>query len=168
MQDNDGLFPSGADAVDSLTSAWTKAEDGEYAAQVGQLQPLTRVLKPYIKSRFIWKCPSDKGFDKDDISHEIISGRPTSFDAFGLSYYYRTELTLKRKNGLVSYEDYEPYLQHGPEDINVLADSDGSWHGERKQKSGRYNVLMADWHVESMRYDEYLSAWHLMLDAPSS
>lgn len=166
-QDYDGLFPRGGDPTDLNTDAWHGAANGVYEWQVDQMPPLTYVLRPYIKSSQIWRCPADAGFDIGDISGQPLDARPSSFEKFGMSYYYRTELTLKNKRDLAGW-DYAN-VEHGASDINVLADGHGSWHGQDEPRSlRRYNVLMSDGHVANMTRKQFQDAWHLRLDGPTA
>lgn len=168
-QDHDGLFPRGGDPTDLNTDAWASAANGIYEWQVDELPPLTFVLSPYIKAPKVWRCPADLGFDIGDMSGQPLDARPSSFEKFGMSYYYRTELTLKRKKDLVGWEDGNPPLQRGPSEINVLADGHGSWHGQDEPWSQRrYNVLMGDGRVVNFSRAQLKSAWRLNLDGPEN
>lgn len=166
-QDYDSLFPRGGDPTDINTNAWQNAFNGQFAQDVKELRPLPIVMQPYVKSQDIWRCPADTGFDVAETGSGVpLNARPTSYDAFGTSYFYRTELTLRRKIDLVGFERKPPHTQHGPSDINVLFDGVGLWHGSKGPGERRYNVLMADGHVENMTLDEFNTAWSLLLDSP--
>ncbi len=167
-QDNDELFPRGGDPTDLQTDAWQTAAGGVYEFQVDQLPPLTYVLQPYIKNRELWHCPADSGFDIGDISGQPLDAQPSSYAKFGMSYYYRTELTLKRKKDLLGWDRQTPPQEHGPSEINVLADGHGSWHGQDEPWSlRRYNVLMGDGHVVNFTRKQLKDAWRLNLDGPT-
>lgn len=161
--DNDDLFPRGGDPTDVHTELWHQAAAGVYAVEVDGLPPLTFVLRPYTKSKNLWRCPSDIGFDVTE-SFQPLSARPTSFDAFATSYYYRTELTLKRKKDLLAHDRTLPHTEHGPSEINVLFDGHGSWHGGADAKQRRYNVLWGDGHVKNTGRDSFIQAWRLRLE----
>ena len=103
--DYDGLFPRGAGPNRFGYHALEMARQRHFC---GELPPLRSVLQPYVKSPQIWRCPADSGFDFDDVANQPIKARPTSFDAFGTSYYYRTELTLKRKKELAGWNKGRP------------------------------------------------------------
>ena len=168
QQDYDGLFPRGGDPTDLQTDTWLQAADGVYQWEVDQLPPLTYVLRPYTKANQIWRCPADNGFDIEDISQQPLDAHPSSFERFGMSYYYRTELTLKRKKDLVAYNNANPPAQYGASDINVLADGHGSWHGQDEPWSlRRYNVLMGDGRVVNLTRKQFKDAWKLHLDPPT-
>ena len=165
-QDYDGMFPRGGDPTDLNTDIWQDAANGIYQWQVDQLPPLTYVLIPYIKAPAIWRCPADTGFVIDDISNTILNAHPSMFQAYGMSYSYRTELTLKNKKDLLGWDSSK--AEHGPADINILADGSGSWHGQDKPKSlRRYNVLMGDSHVANLTWQQFKTAWALKLEPPA-
>lgn len=166
-QDSDGFYPRGGDAVDILTDAWKFSEGGQYQNDAAQLRPLTFVLKPYVQNKEIWHCPSDSGYMEDDPSHVLLDAHPTAYDAFGMSYSYRTALTLKRKINLIGYEPAAPFTEHGPSDICVLMDSSGSWHGGTEKAAKRYNVLMADGRVVNQNHAQFKAGWKLLLDPPT-
>jgi len=91
------------------------------------------------------------------------------FEKFSMSYFYRTELTLKNKKDLVGWERYGSHVEHGASDINVLADASGAWHGQDEPWSlRRYNVLMADGRVANMTRHQFKDAWYLNLDGPTA
>jgi len=169
-QDFDDLFPRGGDPVDLNTDAWHTAANGIYEYQVGQLPPLTYTLRPYIKSLETWHCPADTGFDVSDLSGHPLDARPTMFEKFNMSYFYRTELTLKNKKDLVGWDRrFNPPVEHGPSDINVLADASGAWHGQDEPWSlRRYNVLMADGRVVNLTRHQLQGARYLNLDGPTA
>ncbi|MCW3060907.1 MAG: prepilin-type N-terminal cleavage/methylation domain [Capsulimonas sp.] len=167
--DNDQYFPHGGDAVDKNTGIWNTAEGGDFGNDVQQMPALTDLLSPYIKSKEIWRCPSDSGGDFVDAGMGAIplSARPSYYEQFGLSYSYRTELGLKRKSisETAAYEPLPPYTPHGLSEINVLFDNIGSWHGDRS--NDRYNVLMGDSHMTSMTRDRLDQTWSLTLNPPN-
>lgn len=177
MQDSEDRYPRGGDPTDINTDAWNNAFNGEFAADAKALRPLPLVLQPYIKNSEIWRCPADTGFDYTDTKIPIpLKARPSSFDVFGTSYYYRTELTLRRRRNLVAYEAQPPYTEHGAAEINMIFDGKGTWHGDgqgdniksEEWRKGRYNVLMADGHVTYMTADELNAAWSLKMVRPAS
>lgn len=167
QQDYDGFFPHGGDPTDIRTDIWDDVGNGKFGSEAHQLQPLQVVLRPYVNNFETWHCPADNGFDYDDVANRKVNARPTSFEAFGTSYYYRTSLTLKRKKDLLGWESYPPYVEYGPESINVLFDGSGAWHTGGDQDPRRYNVLWGDGHVKNVGRVAFLEAWHLQLDKPS-
>lgn len=167
QQDYDDLFPRGADPTDMETSFWNTFQNGAYSGETQALPPLQWVLSPYVKNQQIWHCPADSGFDYEDLANQPLNARPTSSEAFGTSYYYRTEITLKRKKDLAGWETWPPYAQHGPEAINVLFDGSGAWHNGNETDPRRYNVLWGDGHVKNVGRAAFLAAWRLKLEQPT-
>ena len=168
-QDYDDLYPRGGDPTDINTDAWKRAFNGEFSEDAKALRPLPIVMQSYVKNPELWHCPADTGFDYDDTeSRNQLNARPTSFDAYGSSYYYRTELTLRRKKDLVAYDPLPPHAEHGASDINMLFDGTGSWHGGKAPQDKRYNVLMADGHVKNMTLAQFHAAWNLKFELPPS
>lgn len=119
---------------------------------------LSDVMAPYVKENRMWQCPGDVGFDICDTTGLPLPARPTSFQKYGMSYFYRTELMLREK----APED----LAHTSQ-THVLFDAAGAWHGATITNMGqgrRYNVLFADGHVKSLNGDDYDRVWSVRLD----
>jgi general secretion pathway protein G len=148
------IFPMGLDAGDKYEKdIWSGNPDasGIDFDNTGMLQT---VLSTYTKSSQVWSCPSDTGYDYDDILNRPMPARPTSFGKYGLSYAYRTELAFKRLS--------EPSLPT-PAETNVFCDSNGGWHGSSfnpfDRSAKRYNMLYADGHVKSVDNAAFHRAW---------
>lgn len=145
-------FPRALDAADKYApEIWASWPDGAKIMAETPLLPV--VLDPYIKGNAIWGCPSDSGYDYDDIANVFIDARPTAYEKFGISYSYRTELMLRTLS-----DDRLPE----PSETNVLNDANGGWHGSGKLSFGegrRYNMLFADNHVKSVDYAHFRQAW---------
>ena len=183
-QDYDDLYPYGADPSDLYTPIW--AHDPISYKQLISMpllnvpsptlhkaKPQTQggVLDPYIKSTEVWHCPSDSGYDTLDMNSyngfpTPLNARPTSFEAYGSSYLYRTELSLKHEpySTITAYDPDPPYAEHGPSEINVLMDGNGSWHGGLLVFDKRYNVLMGDGHVVNQNIDQFNKSWNLRFE----
>jgi prepilin-type N-terminal cleavage/methylation domain-containing protein len=169
-QDFDDLFPYGADPSDqhSYPSIWPP----NYQPIVAAMPQLNSVLADYIKSPSVWCCPSDIGFDHMDTLGETwvyLTARPTMYNAFGMSYLYRTQIALlhKRVGNLTAYEPYPYCTEHGPSEVNVLMDGNGSWHGlGLNMADKRYNVMMGDGHVISLNATHFYDTWRLSLTNP--
>lgn len=153
-QDSDQKFVLGVDPIDKFTNAWMGTP---YQTEATQLPLLPAVLQPYISSKEVWRCPSDTGFDTLDPTLGLtpLTAKPTSFDAYGMSYFYRTELAFREKTlaGL-SGVDFTG-RQYGVSEINVLGDGDGTWHGGSDDSEKRYNMLMGDGHVKNVTVDAF-------------
>lgn len=156
-------YPRALDPSDKFTpDMWNGFP--AYKALIDLMPLLPEAMNSYTKSDAVWKCPSDSGFDEIEKSGLAINARPTCFNAprtdkpgiFGMSYFYRTELTFKNLA--------DDFLGR-PAEINVLFDGHGDWHGsgflgtQRK----RYNVLFADGHVKNLGNDAFDAAWQTPL-----
>ncbi len=163
MQAYDNKWPLGLDPADRYTpQIWR--DYPEFQRQIPYLPLMHELLTPYVTNPKIWMCPADKGQIVDDVSFEVLEAHPSSYEKFGTSYYYRTELTVRQLTDTVI---------KNPSEINVYFDGSGAWHsGEdilrptdsweemtQKLQRYRYNVLFADFHVENLSRAEYWSAW---------
>ena len=169
-QDYDDLYPYGADPSDqhSYPSIWPPA----YQSIVMSMPQLDYVLTSYIKNPNVWHCPSDSGFDRMDTLGETwvnLPARPTMYDAFGMSYLYRTQIALLHETlgDLTAYEPYPYCSERGASQVNVLMDGNGSWHGLGQDvPDKRYNVMMGDGHVVSLNASLFYQTWTLSLTNP--
>jgi len=116
---------------------------------------IDQVLNPYTKSHLLWRCPADIGMGYTNIG-TLYAGHETAgqsaFEAFGMSYGYRSELGLA---------GYTIAGLRRPSDVNVLNDAAGYWHTRynRQPKPSQsdaddsdrwsFNVLYADGHVKN-------------------
>jgi general secretion pathway protein G len=167
--DADEYFPYGIDPSDKYTDIWSA--NPKFAAQVKVMPMLHDLLLPYTRDPLVWKCTADTGFDSVDVNYsggvEIpLDARPTEFEKYGTSYFYRTELALnvKRYSATDVYDPKPPYAEHGPTDVNVVMDGSGSWHGGYVFDQKRYNVLMEDGHVTNLNVGQMFNIWGLRLD----
>lgn len=169
-QDYDDLYPYGADPSDqhSDPSIWLPSQQPTIMA----MPQLNVVLAGYIHSPQVWRCPADTGFDRLDTwgdSYVNLAARPTMYDAFGMSYLYRTQIALLHETlcNLSGYESDPPCQEHGPAEVNLLMDGNGSWHGAgQDMPNKRYNVLMGDAHVVSQNAAQFYQSWSLSLTDP--
>lgn len=167
MQDYDDIWPFGVDPADKYTpDIWS--DYPEFKAKIPSIPLMHELLQPYLPSKAVWECPADKGQIIDDVSFHILESMPSSYEKFGTSYYYRTELTVK---SLISSS-----IPNLPE-INVYFDGSGAWHtGEpllerndsweeiqQKLKNYRYNVLWGDFHAKNVTREQYWTAWQTPL-----
>jgi general secretion pathway protein G len=150
-QDSDELYPWALDATDKYTpQIWGGFP--EFQAQIPFMPMLHDALAPYIRSRDLFRCPSDTGYDVQDFTGERLDARPTSFQRFGTSYNYRTEIAFRRA-GEATFQK--------PSELNVLFDATGRWHGGLIRDRLRYNVLFADGHAKNLSRDALDDLWEL-------
>lgn len=167
MADYDDKWPLGLDPADKYTPQIWNSQP-EFQTQIPALPMMNDLLQPYLPSRSIWKCPADRGSVLDDISYQFINSVPSSYEKYGASYYYRTELTVRQltSSGLPDISN-----------INVYFDGSGSWHTSKspllatdspfeiseKLKTYRYNILYGDFHAKNVTRDDYERAWDIPL-----
>lgn len=149
MQDNDGFYPHAVDDIDRLhPELW--GDHPTFAAEIPSMATLPHVLAPYTGSREVFHCPSDIGFAFSDIAEVPVNATPTSFQAFGTSYYYRTEMAAERYS--------ESQIDRASQ-INLIFDGAGNWHGTAIPERKRYNVLFADMHAKNISKEQLDEAW---------
>jgi prepilin-type N-terminal cleavage/methylation domain-containing protein len=155
-QDYDGLYPYAIDPADRYTPQIWNAYP-YFQQELPTMSMVHEVLQPYSKSKEIFHCPSDTGFDIEDFTGLQIdpagkppNASPSSFQKFGTSYYYRTEIAL-RHAGDQTFQT--------PAELNVLFDGAGKWHGSFLPPSLRYVTLFGDAHVKNISHDRLLQIW---------
>ncbi len=148
--DYDELYPFAKDPADEFCSViWS--DFPQWQAWIPYMPRLVDVLSPYIRNREIWHCPSDHGFTVLEDSGLPLNGKPTSFAAFGTSYFYRTEVAFRRL--LIGQ-------MPNPSKVNLIFDGHGSWHGRsNRYNRKRWNILYADGHVKTANRSQYDEAW---------
>ena len=101
---------------------------------------------------------------KDPTTVPLDAGN-SSYNTFGTSYLYRTEIALlgTRYGSLVAYEKNPPYAAHKGSEVNVLMDGNGSWHGGTFVSQKRYDELMGDGHVINQNITQFGQTWELSL-----
>lgn len=155
-EDFDGLYPYALDPADKFTpQIW--AQFPEFQKDIPSLPLINEALQPYIKSKELFHCPADTGFDYEDFGgYEIdpngkpANANPSSYQKFGTSYYYRTEIALKHAG--------ESSFQR-PSELNVIFDGAGKWHGTLLPLALRYNVLFADGHSKNQSRAQLDDLW---------
>lgn len=152
-QDYDEAYPWGVDPTDRYTpQIWSTYPS--FQAQIPFMPMIHEALQPYVKSRDVFSCQSDSGYDVEDFTGESLDARPSSFKRFGTSYNYRTEITfLHSTEGSIKF----------PSQVNVLMDAAGAWHGGRVFNTMRYNVLFADGHTKTMLRPDLETLWQIPL-----
>lgn len=163
MADSDDKWPRGVDPADKYTpQIWDEFPD--FQREIPNIPLMHDLLLSYCPSLKVWECGADKGQVLDDVSFEPMDTRPSTFEKYGTSYFYRTELTVRNLSG-TSLEDLA--------NINVYFDGSGAWHTNGKYlfeddtfdqtrdtlARYRYNVLFGDFHVKYLTRAEYMEAW---------
>ena len=182
-QDFDGLPPYGADASDKrVAGMW----DGQpkckakidampwlhYHEDLSLPKPNNWVpgaLDSYMKSRDLWRCPGDTGFDYLDNNFDPATGnlrampaRPTMYEAYGASYLFHTVIAFSETPIDSMTGKNFAGKEVGPAQINMLFDGNGSWHGQPFSLGVgglRYVTLFMDGHAKLLTYDQYQEAW---------
>ncbi len=154
QQDYDSFYPYAVDPSDRVAPSWH--DNPHFQSQIPQLPDVEDILQPYIKSKQVFACPSDTGFLIHDFAYVILNAYPTSFEKYGTSYYYRTELSAMHSS-VTSLTN--------PDKVNVLLDGSGNWHGSLVKNNQRYNILFADGHVKNVLRDQAIDAWSTPLGA---
>ncbi|MFQ6131854.1 MAG: DUF1559 domain-containing protein [Armatimonadota bacterium] len=151
--DYDGRFPYGVDPVDvQCPYIWNLYP--QWQVLIPDMPYYFDIVQPYCRSRELFRCPSDHGFDDLEIASAHLPTHPSSYEKWGTSYVYRTELAFRhvRLSAL-----------RRPSETHVLADAVGKWHGGHTVPQGRYNVLYADGHTKSANVEQYSDAWEVPL-----
>ncbi|RYX81907.1 type II secretion system protein [bacterium] len=146
LQDYDGFFPYAVDPVDRHGNIWR----GEFGTNAPNLPWLHEALQPYVKSKTLFRCNADTGFEYADFSAALQNVYPSSFEKYGTSYYYHTALAAVKAN--------ESRLLT-PAQINLMYDGSGIWHGTLFPPAQRYNVLYADYHAKNVSRSQIDEAW---------
>ncbi len=171
MGDYDDIFPSALDASDKYTPDIWKSHP-EFRERIEQMPMLHEVLQPYMKSKELFKCPSDIGGKYlDNHPWEKILAQSSMYGRYGSSYFFRTEIAFKY---------FTQTKFNLPANINVLFDGAGHWHGDGRaiddgdvgnyeqtyalQRTYRYNTLFGDFHAKSLNYDQLEKAWATPLE----
>lgn len=165
-EDYDERYPWAVDATDRYTpQIWN--DYPEWQQWIPYMPLLHEVLMPYCRSAEIWRCPSDYGYVYQDFNCEPLDATPSSYQKFGTSYVFRTEIAFRQM--MLSGFQY-------PAEVNVIMDSSGAWHGSegimrtraecfdsRFYRGYRYNVLFGDGHAKNITYFELDRAWNVPL-----
>jgi prepilin-type N-terminal cleavage/methylation domain-containing protein len=148
-QEHDELYPYAVDPTDRYTpQIWD--DFPYYQVMIPYMPMLHETLQPYIRSASIFRCPSDTGYDVEDFNGTPLDASPSSFEKFGTSYSYRTEISFRRM-GEASFQQ--------PSQVNVLFDAAGKWHGGYLFDRLRYNVLHGDGHVKNLSRSQIDRLW---------
>jgi prepilin-type N-terminal cleavage/methylation domain-containing protein/prepilin-type processing-associated H-X9-DG protein len=157
-EDSDGLYPYAVDPADYMTpQIWSQSQYKDFQADIPFITHIQDALASYVKSKEMFHCPADFGFDREDFTGLEIdptgtpkNAYPSSFQKFGTSYYYRTEIAVVHA-GQQTFQT--------PAEVNVLFDGAGDWHGTSIPPSWRYNVVFGDGHAKSETFDQLQALW---------
>lgn len=172
MQDWDGRYPAALDVSDYRSpKLWVGGHPNiENAYETvtalrmeGRILPT--VMTPYLSTVRLWECPSDTGVNFLNVSRAPSKGTTdgqSSYEAWGSSYAYRTELGLYDRDA-TDFKD--------PAKVNVIWDMAGYWH-TRFHRTSRdfdtqdkdkwvYNILWGDGHVGQATDEELYNAWQV-------
>jgi prepilin-type N-terminal cleavage/methylation domain-containing protein len=152
-QDYDELYPWAVDPTDKYTPIIWSAYP-EFQAQIPFMPLLHEALQPYVKSKEVFRCASDYGYTVEDFTGVPLDARPSSYEKFGTSYNFRTEIAFRRAS--------EATFQT-PSEFNVLMDAAGKWHGGLVLDKLRYNVLHPDTHVKNVNRSQLEALWRMPL-----
>jgi general secretion pathway protein G len=169
--DYDGLYPWAKDASDDAVPQMWRGRESVLAT----MSPINVALDSYVKSKQIWRCTSDTGFDElDNFGHPECDGlcsmpaRPTMFEKYGASYLFRTEIAFRQQSvdNLSGWRSGPNgrWQEVGQAQVNVLFDGNGSWHGGGLLRDKKYVTLFADGHTKLLTNDQYQAAWNTRLD----
>ncbi len=160
-QDSDDLYPYGADPLDKTADYW--ALDPQALSDVQAMPYLHDILAPYLHTPAVWHCPSDSGSDKlaewgdpITVSATVFPAHPSAYQAFGTSYKYNTAFALQHK--IVGASAYT-LTEIGPSEFVILADLNGSWHGNGEAAEYAHMSLFADGHVKRLSTLQWADAF---------
>lgn len=148
-QDSDELYPWAVDPTDKYTPGiWSTFPD--FMALIPSMPFLHECVQPYIKSKELFHCPADTGYDVEDFNGVPLDANPTSYGKFGTSYNYRTEIAF-RHAGENNFRN--------PTELNVMFDAAGKWHGGLIFGTMRYNVIHGDGHTKNLSRAQLERLW---------
>ena len=155
IQDHE-RYPKAVDPVDKFAPQIWQDQADAAGFDVENMDLLTDAMNSYVKSKDVWKCPSDTGFDTpDDVPYRLagVPTYPSCFEKYATSYFYRTQLAF-----LNLADDF----LKSPTETNVLFDGHGDWHtsGVLNWTQKRYNVLFADGHVKNINRQSLNKSWN--------
>ena len=170
-QDFDDRYPYGGDPTDLDSYGWAIKLKGVYWPAVQQMQlngqTIPNVMAGYVKDREIWHCPADNGYDLVD--NLPLSASPSSFQEYGMSYTYTTELALEAQtiSNVRAWSKEPPYTEHDPVEVPLFWDLVGSWHGGPTTSEERSNFVMLDGHAISANRDKTYQLSNIIFTIPN-
>jgi len=172
MDNHDDYFPQGLDVSDKFAPQIWDAFP-EFKKRIATMPMFHEIVMPYVKSKEIFKCPSDTGTELLDNNLSIkFRAAPSIFGTpgYGSSYFFRTE---------IAFRNLAAASLPLPANVNVYFDGAGHWHSsaraatERDLQNGtigfllsdyRYNCLYGDLHVKNVSYAKMQEAWAVPVD----
>lgn len=167
-EDYDDRFPLAGDPAD-INIPNVSWFGSPFLPVILSLKPLPDVLFPYTKSKAIWNCPSDTGFQNVALSRHPFDTRPSSFERYGSSYYYFTNYVLHDDPfaTIKAWNADAPHEERTASQMVVIYDGSEAWHGGGFLQAGRVNALYVDGHSKSLSRDELVRAGRLRWTAPA-
>lgn len=148
-QDYDGRYPYAVDPSDRVwPSTWSSHP--AFQSQIPQIPYLQDCVRTYTMSPQLFRCAGDVGFNTADFTGLPMDANPSSFEKYGTSYYYRTE---------VAADQLSESAVAAPAKINLVFDGAGHWHGTLVPPQRRYNTLYADGHVKNVNRSQMDESW---------
>jgi len=173
-QDYDGHYPYGGDPSDLDTDGWAFTLKGIYWPAVQQMQlnnqTIPNVMAGYVKDRELWHCPADKGCEAVGVNEDILFiASPSSFEEYGMSYGYKTELGLEALtiSNVRVWSAEPPYTEHDQAQIPLFHDLVGYWHGGPTMSEERSNFVMLDGHAISANRDKTYQLNYIVFTNPN-
>ncbi len=168
MGDYDDLFPNAVDPSDKWApDIWSGSP--EFQQRIADMPLLSDVLQTYLKSKEVFRCPSDTGTRVLDNHYpQPFPTTPSMYAVYKSSYFFRTEIAFKA----MSQTSFQV-----PAQVNVLFDGAGHWHGSGsaltpedtpdtfgdRMREFRYNTLFGDMHAKSLSAGQLQDAWSISL-----
>lgn len=138
--DFDGKIPRGIDPEDR------NSPSSPFFSATNPTPYLHEILRPYVASRQVFRCPADIGWTQNRLPNSqgsLQNVLPSSFSKFGTSYYCWTKYGFAQV-GAVDIDD--------PAQTVLLFDGD-LWHGDANR--ARLNALFADGSVQNLSPSQF-------------
>lgn len=192
-QDFDDLLPFALDSSDvAVPQIWSTQPAACYSQiqamrTAGQVlhwhhQAITTgpfipgVLDSYLKSRDVWRCPADVGFEYLDNNDSCngpcpMPSHPSMYETHGASYFYHTSIAVAQRDIDTLSGTTRGSVKNsvGTSQMILLFDGAGSWHGgpfaPLQGRDGlRYCTLYMDGHAKLLTWTGYNDGWNIDLN----
>ncbi len=143
-RDFDGKIALGVDPEDRFnTRIWQNVGDESYESFLQNAPFLHTVLRSYVDSAQVFRCPADVGWSVSRLQTDLQSGEnrglsnvfPSSYAKYGTSYYSWTKYGF----------DLKTFADIPDPGRRVLLFDGDTWHGSREQ--GKAGELFLDGHA---------------------